>query len=89
MRLSHLHILVLLAASALPAGATSFSGTVRAADALVPGATVTAVSGDKKVTTYTDENGHYTLNLDPGEWDVTVEMFESPLRLQEESISQA
>lgn len=73
MRLLPVFLLLL---AALPAGATSFSGTVRAADALIPGATVTAVSGDKKLVTYTDENGHYTLNLDPGEWEVTVEMFE-------------
>jgi len=55
--------------------AAQFSGTVRAADTFVPGATVTAQQGDKKVTAYTDENGRYAMELGPGVWDVQVEMF--------------
>jgi hypothetical protein len=51
------------------------SGSVRAADQFIPGATVTATQGDQKVVAYTDENGHYTMDLGPGVWDIKVEMF--------------
>ncbi len=50
------------------------SGSVRAADQFVPGATVTARQGDMKVVAYTDENGRYTLNLAPGVWDIEVQI---------------
>ena len=50
------------------------SGSVRAADQVVPGATVTARQGDTKVVAYTDENGRYTLNLAPGVWDIQVQI---------------
>src|ERR1700733_14639776 len=50
------------------------SGSVRAADQLIPGATVTARQGDMKVVTYTDENGRYTLNLTPGEWNIQIQI---------------
>src|ERR1019366_5506439 len=53
-----------------------FSGQVRAADQSVPGATVTALQGGAKVTAFTDENGRYTLELTPGEWQIEVSMFE-------------
>src|SRR3954454_25077697 len=56
--------------------AAQISGVVRAADQLVPGATVTARQGGAKVTAFTDENGRYSLDLTPGVWDVEVEMFE-------------
>ena len=56
--------------------AAQFSGSVRAADQLVPGATVTARQGETKVTAFTDDNGRYTLDLAPGAWDIQVEMFE-------------
>lgn len=51
------------------------SGSVRAADQFVPGATVTAVQGDTKVTTFTDESGRYVLDLTPGVWDIQVQVF--------------
>ena len=54
------------------------SGSVRAADQLLPGATVTARKGDLKEVAFTDENGRYTLMLAPGVWDVQVEMFGFP-----------
>lgn len=57
------------------AQAVEHSGTVRAADQFVPGATVTARYGVVKITTYTDENGRYTFDLLPGIWTVRVEMF--------------
>jgi hypothetical protein len=56
--------------------AAQFSGSVRAADQLVPGATVTARQGETKVTAFTDENGRYSMDLAPGMWDIQVEMFE-------------
>jgi len=56
--------------------AAQYSGSVRAADAYVPGATVTARQGDKRVTVFTDEYGRYGMDLTPGVWDVQVEMFE-------------
>ena len=56
--------------------AAEFSGSIRAADQFVPGATVTASSGETKVAVSTDENGRYTMDLTPGVWDVQVEMFE-------------
>jgi hypothetical protein len=55
--------------------AVQHSGSVRAADQFIPGATVTARQGGAKVTAYTDENGRYTLDLTPGIWEVQVEMF--------------
>ncbi len=55
--------------------ATTHSGSVRAADQFVPGAMITATQGEKKVVAYTDENGRYTMDLDSGVWDLSVEMF--------------
>src|SRR5438067_10611634 len=51
------------------------SGSVRAADQFIPGATVTARQGGAKVVAYTDETGRYSLDLTPGVWQVSVEMF--------------
>ena len=56
--------------------AAQFSGVVRAADQLIPGATVTARNGGAKVLAFTDENGHYTLDLTPGTWEIEISMFE-------------
>ena len=53
-----------------------FGGQVRAADQMVPGATVTALQGGAKVTAFTDENGRYTLELTPGVWQIEISMFE-------------
>ena len=55
--------------------AAQYGGTVRAADTYIPGATITAQQGDKKVTAFTDEFGRYTMELGPGVWDVKVDMF--------------
>jgi trimeric autotransporter adhesin len=56
--------------------AAQLRGSVRAADQLVPGATVTARQGEVKITAFTDENGRFALDLLPGVWDVEVDMFE-------------
>ena len=71
-------LLLLLPAVCCPSllGAAQFSGQVRAADQIVPGATVTALQGGAKVTAFTDENGRYTLELTPGVWQIEVGMFE-------------
>src|SRR5258706_5859610 len=51
------------------------SGGVRAADQFIPGAAVTARQGGAKVVAYTDEAGRYSLDLTPGVWEISVEMF--------------
>ncbi|MGH9664690.1 MAG: TonB-dependent receptor domain-containing protein [Bryobacteraceae bacterium] len=59
---------------ALSAGAQT--GEVRSEGQPIPGATVTAQQGDKKLVTTTDENGRYSLEgLTPGAWTLQVEMF--------------
>jgi trimeric autotransporter adhesin len=55
--------------------AAQHSGSVRAADQFIPGATVTARQGGAKLVRFTDENGRYEFDLTPGTWDITVEMF--------------
>jgi hypothetical protein len=55
--------------------AAQHSGSVRAADQFIPGATVTARNGAAKVVAYTDENGRYVLDLAPGAWDIQIDMF--------------
>ena len=55
--------------------AAQHSGSVRAADQFIPGATVTARQGGAKLVRYTDEAGRYEFTLTPGIWEITVEMF--------------
>lgn len=50
------------------------SGSVRAADHFIPGATVTARQGTVKLVAYTDESGQYSFVLTPGHWEISVEM---------------
>src|ERR1035437_6774359 len=69
-------LLLIAAGCASLLGAAQFSGQVRAADQIVPGATVTALQGGAKATAFTDENGRYTLDLTPGVWQIEVSMFE-------------
>jgi len=67
----------LLAAYCLATGllASEHHGTVTANGLPVPGAAVTAVKGDKKVVTTTDEKGVYSFsNLEDGIWTVEIEM---------------
>jgi len=50
-------------------------GTVTCAGAPLPGVTVVATMGDKKVTTTTDDSGTYAFpNLEEGVWTIHVEM---------------
>ncbi len=70
--------LYLLAAILLGPGllsATQFTGSVRAADQLIPGATVTARQGGAKVVAYTDADGRYSLDLSPGIWTIEISSF--------------
>jgi len=76
MRRAFLACLIPLAFSALPLHGAQYSGSVRAADQFVPGATITAQQGTTKVTAFTDENGRYSMDLAPGVWDIRVDMFE-------------
>src|SRR3954471_14524647 len=69
-------LLLLIPAGCASLHAAQISGQVRAADQIVPGATVTALQGGAKVTAFTDENGRYTLDLTPGAWQIEVSMFE-------------
>jgi len=55
--------------------ASEHHGIVRSNGMPVPGASVTAVKGDKKVATTTDENGMYSFpDLEDGVWTITVDM---------------
>jgi hypothetical protein len=50
-------------------------GIVKSHGLPIPGATVIAAKGDKKLTTTTDEAGNYNFpNLEDGAWTITVEM---------------
>ena len=60
--------------AALQLAAALHSGSVRAADHFIPGATVTARQGTVKLSAYTDESGQYSLVLTPGTWEISVEM---------------
>jgi hypothetical protein len=72
---SHLLVIAAVCCPSMLRG-VQFSGQVRAADQIVPGATVTALQGGAKVTAFTDENGRYILELTPGVWQIEVSMFE-------------
>jgi len=69
---------LILAAFLLAPGllfAVGHTGTVRAADQFIPGATVTARQGGARLVTYTGENGRYALDLTPGVWEIEIKMF--------------
>lgn len=50
-------------------------GVVRSQGRPLPGALVTATSGEQTITTASEADGTYRLDLPPGEWTLTVEMF--------------
>lgn len=55
--------------------ASEHHGVVTSGGIPVPGATVTAIQGDKKLATTTDDQGAYTFaDLDDGVWTIQVEM---------------
>src|SRR5450432_572160 len=66
----------LLIVFALASMATAQDGIVRSGGQPLPGATVTATSTGKTVTTVTDEDGRYQFkDLTSGDWEVAVELF--------------
>src|SRR5438094_10585849 len=75
-----LSLVVLLLAGSLAAQQSSEpglkqTGVVRALGRPIPGANITAMQGDRKVVTTTDESGRYELDgLTQGEWTLQVEM---------------
>ena len=59
-----------------PLFAAQQSGTVRSGDLVIPGATITATQGDKKIVTTADESGQYVFkDLPAGAWTLQVAMF--------------
>jgi hypothetical protein len=73
----HTHFGRLLAAWIAVAGlmAAEHHGTVKFGGLPVPGATVTAAKGDRKLATTTDENGRYAFaDLSDGAWTIEIEM---------------
>jgi len=55
--------------------AAEYHGTVQSRGLRVPGATVTAVQGERKLTTTTDDQGAFQLpDLPDGTWQIQVEM---------------
>jgi hypothetical protein len=71
------HFLLLLTLGLGPAflNAAQHSGSVRAADQFIPGATVTARQGGAKLVRFTDASGRYEFDLTPGIWEIQIEMF--------------
>src|SRR5450759_3897084 len=66
-------VLTCLACAVLPA--SEHHGIVKFGDMAVPGATVTATQGDKKLVAVTDTQGLYTFaDLPDGVWNLQVEM---------------
>jgi trimeric autotransporter adhesin len=58
-----------------PAAASEYGGQVTFSGLPVPGATVTATQGDKKLSTNTDQQGRYSFpDLGDGTWTIEVEM---------------
>ena len=55
--------------------AAEYHGIVKSAGLPIPGASVTATQGEKRLATTTDEQGAYSFpNLEDGAWTITVEM---------------
>ncbi len=68
-------VLLALPLNSLVGAAAEHYGKVTSGGYAVPGATVTASKGGLKVVATTDGGGRYTLpNLEPGPWDLHVEM---------------
>src|SRR5690348_11291928 len=60
---------------ALPLTSSEHHGQVKFGGLPLPGATVTAVQGDKKFVAVTDPNGVYSFaDLADGTWSFTIEM---------------
>ncbi len=70
------HRLLLLSFFAAGAGLYAQSGFVKSANQPIPGATVTATIGDRKIVTTTDQSGRYAFPPQPaGDCSIDVRMF--------------
>src|SRR5262249_49597436 len=68
--------------------AAEYAGIVTGTGVPIPGATVTAMRGDKQVATTTDPNGVFRFtDLDEGEWTIRVEMLGSSTVTQTVSVA--
>src|SRR3954454_11713029 len=71
----YLRYVAVTALAVLTLSAGEHHGTVKFAGLPVPGATVTAVQGDKKLVAVTDQQGAYSFaDLPDGTWNLQVEM---------------
>ncbi len=87
---SLLSVLPAILVSGTSLAAADLSGSVTARGLAVPGATITAVSGDRREVTSTSESGHYRFsNLAPGQWTLAVEMFGFTRLSREVAVSEA
>jgi hypothetical protein len=66
---------VFLSVMAASVFAAEHTGVVRLHGKGVPGVSVVASSGDRKLATSTDESGIYRLDLPAGEWQISTELF--------------
>ena len=68
-------ISLLTLACVLPLAASESHGAVKYGGLPLPGATVTATQGDKRIVAVTDANGNYSFpDLADGVWTIDVEM---------------
>ncbi len=68
--------------------ASEYHGTVTAVGLPVPGATITAVQGDRRMVTTTDDKGIFSFTeLPDGPWTITVEMTGFDKALREVTVS--
>jgi trimeric autotransporter adhesin len=72
---NHSRLLAVVLSAALCLNASEQHGTVKFGGLPVPGATVTATQGDKKLTIITDQQGAYSFpDLADGSWNIEVDM---------------
>ena len=66
---------ILACSCAVTLMAAEYHGVVKSGGLPIPGATVSATKGDKRVVTTTDEQGAYSFpDLEPGGWTIKIEM---------------
>ena len=72
---NHFRLLAIALFAITFASATEYHGNVKFGGLPVPGATVTATQGDKKLTVITDPQGAYSFpDLADGSWNIEVDM---------------
>src|SRR5215472_6495332 len=73
--IKHLRRSIVLIASCLVLSAAEHHGLVQFGGVPIPGVTVTATQGEKKLTTISDDRGSYSFaDLADGNWTIRVEM---------------